>query len=406
MERAPLFLTTVSEAQVGRNWKTIGWSMVGWTLVLSCAPSAETPPVDWWALEADAGLSGSESLDVEGEADCERFPDVMMGWSPADAEEPSEEPSAPEEESTCPPGIFCPDTFPFHHAASTADAWTSSFDHYNCDPEIDESGPEVIYRVKVTQEAFLSAAVYDGSGVDVDVHILSAPDPTACIQRGHHDAGALVKEGVYYVVVDTWADDGVPLAGDYVVHIGLTIPSRGPCDMESGVMKRVGDGGDHLGMPATGPVVMEAHLVTDSEPPPYPAYSTEGLTEHYSLSQEMSGFVMNRDQVWAPLEGGNFHGAGIASPTKFPAAHEAWYVCMFWTSKSRPDKGTRMLFRKPGTDLAVVVAAGYETGPGNLSNIAGTVEETHFFLKTGHKSTLTLGIAEDQGLPLGPRICE
>jgi hypothetical protein len=65
-----------------------------------------------------------------------------------------------------------------------------------------------------------------------------------------------------------------------------------------------------------------------------------------------------------------------------------------------------MLFRKPGTDLAVVVAAGYETGPGNLSNIAGTVEETHFFLKTGHKSTLTLGIAEDQGLPLGPRICE
>ena len=52
------------------------------------------------------------------------------------------------------------------------------------------------------------------------------------------------------------------------------------------------------------------------------------------------------------------------------------------------------------------MAAGYETGPGNLDNIGGTVEESHFYLGTGHKSVLTLGIASDQELPFGPRLCE
>ena len=52
-----------------------------------------------------------------------------------------------------------------------------------------------------------------------------------------------------------------------------------------------------------------------------------------------------------------------------------------------------------------MVAAGYETGPGNLDHIGGAPEEPHFYLGTGHKSTLTLGVAEDQTLPFGPRRC-
>jgi hypothetical protein len=40
-------------------------------------------------------------------------------------------------------------------------------------------------------------------------------------------------------------------------------------------MERVRDGGDHLQMPATGPVVLEAHLVTQEDPQPYPSTSTE-----------------------------------------------------------------------------------------------------------------------------------
>ena len=63
-----------------------------------------------------------------------------------------------------------------------------------------------------------------------------------------------------------------------------------------------------------------------------------------------------------------------------------------------------MILRLPGTNRAVVVAAGYETGPGNLNNIGGTPEETHHYLGTRHLSPMTLGIAKDQSLRFGPRV--
>ena len=108
-------------------------------------------------------------------------------------------------------------------------------------------------------------------------------------------------------------------------------------------------------------------------------------------------------EPWAPLEGGSFYGCGIGSPTLFPVEDEGWYVNMYWTSAARPARGTRMVLRDGAR--AVVVAAGYETGPGDLSFIGGTPEETHFYLGTGHGSVLTLGLAADPTLPLGPRTC-
>jgi hypothetical protein len=55
---------------------------------------------------------------------------------------------------------------------------------------------------------------------------------------------------------------------------------------------------------------------------------------------------------------------------------------------------------------AVVVAAGYETGPGDLDHVGGVTEEAHAYLGSSHSSTLTLGFAVDQSLPLGPIACE
>jgi hypothetical protein len=134
---------------------------------------------------------------------------------------------------------------------------------------------------------------------------------------------------------------------------------------------------------------------------------TDELADHFALSQSRTGFVLHRTQVWAPLEGGSFYGAGIGSPTVFPVLHEGWYVNMYWRATSRPERGTRMILRDPfGGPRAVVVAAGYETGPGNLEHIGGTPEETHFYMGTRHRSAMTLGIATDQTLPYGPRVCE
>jgi hypothetical protein len=298
-------------------------------------------------------------------------------------------------------------TFPFHDERDTSQEGDSTFNSYSCAPTTDESGPEIVYRVTLPADGFLSAAIYDGAGVDIDAQILSDFDATTCLDRGDRHARADASAGYAWIIADTYVKSGVPQVGPFTIDIGFIVPSTGPCGMEVGTMERVNDGGNHLAMPATGPMVKEAHLVTQEEPPPYPTTATEELAEHYALSQAKTGLVMSRSEVWAPLEGGSHYGAGIGSPTVFPVVDEGWYVNMYWTSAARPAKGTKMILRDPnGGSRAVVVSAGYETGPGDLSRIGGTPEETHFYMKTGHLSEMQLGIAQDQSLPLGPRVCK
>ena len=305
----------------------------------------------------------------------------------------------------CPDGVICVESLPYHDERDTLGGMPA-FDSYGCSPGTDESGPEVVYRVTVPEGGFLSAAVYDDAEVDVDLHLLSELDPEACLTRGDRHVAVDAEVGYVWLVVDTYVSAGEELAGAYALDVGLMVPSVGPCGMETGEMPRVNDGGDHLEMPATGPMVLEAHLVTQEEPEPYPATATDELAEHYALSQAETGLVMHRSQDWAPLEGGDFYGAGIGSPDLFPVLHEGWYVNMYWTADARPDRGTRMIVREPGGGpRAVVVAAGYETGPGDLSRVGGTPEETHFYMGTTHLDPMQIGIAVDQALPFGPRRC-
>jgi hypothetical protein len=310
------------------------------------------------------------------------------------------------EADPCPAGLECITTFPARFESTTVGA-AAALNGYSCAAATNEGGPERVWAVVVPEDGFLSAAVTDGAGVDVDVHLLAALAPSACLSRGDHHARADVSAGLYYVVVDSYVKaDGDVQEGDFTLDVGFLVPTIGDCAMNEGIMKRVGDGGDHLAMPATGPMVLEAHLVTQDEPPPYPASASDELSAHYALSQAATGLVMARSQDWAPLEGGSFYGAGIGSPTLLPVVEEGWYVNMYWTAESRPPRGTKMIARLPGSSRAVVVAAGHETGPGNLTRIGGTPEETHFYLGTTHLSEMVLGIATDQLLPFGPRRCE
>ena len=344
----------------------------------------------------DAAPLDAESSDAEAsDAELTDFADAR----------PEPAPDAAPDEDACSGDYPCIEAFPHRVEADTEGPSTSMFDAYACKADADESGPEQIYEVIVPEAGFLSAAVYDDAGVDIDLHLLGSLDATDCLVRGHHQLGVDVEPGRYYLVADSFVGDAV-LSGPYTLEVGLYIPSRGACEMEVGEMPRVRDGGDHLAMPATGPMVLEAHLVTAEEPAPFPMSPREELAEHYVLSQDRTGFVMHRQQAWAPLEGGSFYGAGIGPARLLPVEDEGWYVNMYWTRDARPDRGARMILRDPDGDRAVVVAAGHETGPGNLDHIGGTPEESHFYLGTGHRSVLTLGIAVDQALPLGPRICE
>jgi hypothetical protein len=304
---------------------------------------------------------------------------------------------------TCPTGLICVDSLPFHDDRDTSTSPLRNFSSYSCAPSTNESGPEYVYRVILTAPGILGARVADGSFADIDLHFLSALDAQACIARDDTALSRYLEPGTYYVVADTYVDaSGVEHVGAYGLDITFTPVAEIACATKTDPLPRAQ--GDVLQMPATGPVVQEAHLVTPSEPfdGGWPSSATDGLDRHYTLSEATSHYLMNRHEVWAPFgEGGSMWGQGSSS--KPPLSDEAWYVNMYW--RTQPARATRMIIRQPDGGLAVVVAAGYETGPGSVTAIGGATEEIHNFLGTVHRSTLTMGFAVDQSLPFGPVRC-
>ncbi|MBW2523535.1 MAG: hypothetical protein JRI23_05145 [Deltaproteobacteria bacterium] len=302
----------------------------------------------------------------------------------------------------CPNGMICPTSFPFHHEGDTSTASRRELDGYSCEPGTDEGGPEIVYRVTLPQAGFLSAAVVDAAAnVDIDLHILSSLDAGACLDRGNHHVRAHVDAGVYYVVADTYVASGTEQAGPYSIDIGYVVPHAGDCTMSSDLVERLN--GPALQLPTSGPVVSEAHLVTteDGFGSSWPSAIDDAIDHHYAVSFEATDFVMARSTDWAPQENSQY-GQG-STGQKLPVLDEGWYINMMWSD--RPAGGTRMIVQLPAGGPAVVASAGYETGPGDPSRIAGVAEEVHFYLGTGHLSELRIGFAVDQSLPLGPLRC-
>ncbi|GMV40772.1 MAG: hypothetical protein AMXMBFR64_24880 [Myxococcales bacterium] len=128
-------------------------------------------------------------------------------------------------------------SFPFHHDYSTQATGSSIYDTYSCMPQTGaEKGPEVFYRIDVGQPGHLEAHVSDGAGVDVDLHLLSALDPMACLARDDLDVGPIaVSPGTYWLIVDTWSNaSGVSYPGAYALDVDFvaTAPPLPPEDQE------------------------------------------------------------------------------------------------------------------------------------------------------------------------------
>lgn len=300
-------------------------------------------------------------------------------------------------------------SFPFVDENNTAMSQERYLARYSCAEMTSEGGPEVYYVITAPGPGLLQARIDDmpGDMVDVDLHLLGSLDGGDCLARGDVTASTtLPAAGTYYLVADTWVDgSGMELPGHYRLEVTFSEMATGRCDVrEEDILLR--NRTEPLRLPATGPVVLEAHLVTDEETFPasgWPQSFTDGIERHYELSQARTGYVMTRGEPWAPAgEGGSMYGQGSSS--KPPVDAEAWYVNMYWTT--RPANGTRMIVTNPANGRSVVAAAGYETGPGANTAIGGVAEEVHHYLGTVHRSDLTLGFAVDQTLPFGPISCQ
>jgi len=101
---------------------------------------------------------------------------------------------------------------------STTEGAPANFSTYGCRPDWDESGPERIYRLELLEpQALTLTLTYDFvGGVDLDLFLLEAFDPNACLTYG--DASIVLehaKAGEYYIVVDGFNGS----AGEYVLRV-------------------------------------------------------------------------------------------------------------------------------------------------------------------------------------------
>jgi hypothetical protein len=106
------------------------------------------------------------------------------------------------------------DALPFVDVGDTSASITKEVDVYSC-AAANEGGPEVVYRLTLAAPTKLSVRVFDGEGVDVDIHALAAPSGGACLAR--HDSRVVLTAGPgdLYLSVDTYVSQGAPQAGPF-----------------------------------------------------------------------------------------------------------------------------------------------------------------------------------------------
>lgn len=111
---------------------------------------------------------------------------------------------------------------------NTAQSTSDVFDRCDADTSKDESGPEYIYQLTITQPGRLRVHVdgYVPNSIDIDVHLYTAMNTSDCIARDHVEFFEDVDCGTYYVVADTFGGDSN--AGQYTLTIDLQNPG-GSC---------------------------------------------------------------------------------------------------------------------------------------------------------------------------------
>lgn len=145
---------------------------------------------------------------------------VTGGWSYLDGYQPVRyddiEEGMPEGGDADAP--FLVDALPFTDIRWSTAAGSDRFDAYNCAPDTDESGPEVIYHLRLSAPTRLNVAVSDPESVDVDIHVLTALNADACIARDDVQLAVDAPAGDVWIVADTYVD-GHELPGPYYLAV-------------------------------------------------------------------------------------------------------------------------------------------------------------------------------------------
>ena len=123
------------------------------------------------------------------------------------------------------------DQFPFVDERDTTLSNSDLFDVcLGAAPAKGEYGPEVIYRVDLTQPGTLTATVQDDAGVDIDLHFYHALNETQCFARDDAMVQVQADCGSIWLVADSFtsATSGEDFPGAYTLSVDFE-PSGAPC---------------------------------------------------------------------------------------------------------------------------------------------------------------------------------
>ena len=100
---------------------------------------------------------------------------------------------------------------------------------YSCSPTTNEAGPEIVYKVTVPAAGTLTVTVTDGTGVDIDPHLLSTCNVNSCITRNDTTFSVFLQPGDYFLVCDTWTNSsGTQYPGAYTLNVTFAADTTAP----------------------------------------------------------------------------------------------------------------------------------------------------------------------------------
>ncbi len=114
---------------------------------------------------------------------------------------------------------------PYADSDDTRTAGSYYLFNYECAPDVDEGGQEVIYRLQTGGDGKIEVTLEHGEDVSLDVFILSEIDEAGCLAWGDTTAElADADAGTYYIAVDTPVELGLTAAGSYTLTVSYAAP--------------------------------------------------------------------------------------------------------------------------------------------------------------------------------------
>ncbi|MCA3016353.1 MAG: SGNH/GDSL hydrolase family protein [Myxococcaceae bacterium] len=112
------------------------------------------------------------------------------------------------------------DSLPFVDVRDTRRDGARTIDTYGACSPANEGGPEVLYRLDVTQSRAVRAVVVSLGAADVDVHLLQgSATGAACVARNDKAVTATLTSGAWFLALDTFVSSGAERAGEYALVV-------------------------------------------------------------------------------------------------------------------------------------------------------------------------------------------